>query len=177
MPEGILCNKTPIQNEEELKRLLADTRGRQYYAEMQELEVDRDKLRTTLKNTFRSRFKTWLEICARCGMCADSCFLYTVNNRDPKQVPSYKIHSTLGEIVRRKGDVDGAFMRQVMEVAWSQCTCCNRCGQYCPHGIDRITSYNVCYTKLLRAKRKDWAQKGCFTCHPQEKDAQSYNFV
>ncbi len=136
MPEGILCNKTPIQNEEELKRLLADTRGRQYYAEMQELEVDRDKLRTTLKNTFRSRFKTWLEICARCGMCADSCFLYTVNNRDPKQVPSYKIHSTLGEIVRRKGDVDGAFMRQVMEVAWSQCTCCNRCGQYCPHGID-----------------------------------------
>ena len=23
-----------------------------------------------------------------------------------------------------------------MEVAWAKCTCCNRCGTYCPHGID-----------------------------------------
>lgn len=136
MPEGIFCNKKPIQNETELKALLADTRGRQYYEEMKSLDVDKDKLRTTLKNTFKSRFKTWIEMCARCGMCADSCFLYTVNNRDPKQVPAYKIQSTLGEIVRRNGEVDNDFMHYAMEVAWSKCTCCNRCGQYCPHGID-----------------------------------------
>lgn len=27
-------------------------------------------------------------------------------------------------------------MRHCMDVAWSKCTCCNRCGMYCPHGID-----------------------------------------
>ena len=136
MPEGTLCNRKPIETEEALKTLLADTRGRIYYEEMQSLDVDKGALAKTLQNTLRSRLKTWLQICAHCGLCADSCFLYLVNNRDPKQVPAYKIQSTLGEIVRRKGDVDNAFMQHAMEVAWSQCTCCNRCGMYCPHGID-----------------------------------------
>jgi Fe-S oxidoreductase len=136
MPEGIYCNKKPITTEEDLKALLSDTRGTKYYQEMMELEVDREKLWATIQKTCKSRTQTWLDVCARCGLCADSCFLYLVNDRDPKQVPSYKIQSTLGEMVRRKGDVDNAFMRHAMEVAWSQCTCCNRCAMYCPHGID-----------------------------------------
>jgi Fe-S oxidoreductase len=136
MPEGTLCNKIPVSTEEALKTLLSDTRGRKYYAEMEELEVDRAALWATIQKTLKSRMRTWLDICARCGLCADACFLYSVNGNDPKLVPSYKIQSTLGEIVRRKGDVDNAFMRHTMEVAWSQCTCCNRCAMYCPHGID-----------------------------------------
>ena len=136
MPEGIYCNKRPITTEEELKALLSDTRGTKYYEEMLSLEVDREKLWATIQKTCKSRTKTWLDICARCGLCADSCFLYLVNDCKPEQVPSYKIQTTLGEIIRRKGDVDNAFMRHAMEVAWSQCTCCNRCAMYCPHGID-----------------------------------------
>lgn len=136
MPEGIYCNKRPITTEEELKALLSDTRGTKYYEEMLSLEVDREKLWATIQKTCKSRTKTWLDVCARCGLCADSCFLYLVNDCKPEQVPSYKIQSTLGEMVRRKGDVDNAFMRHAMEVAWSQCTCCNRCAMYCPHGID-----------------------------------------
>lgn len=136
MPEGIYCNKRPITTEDELKALLSDTRGTKYYEEMLSLEVDREKLWATIQKTCKSRTKTWLDICARCGLCADSCFLYLVNDCKPEQVPSYKIQTTLGEIIRRKGDVDNAFMRHAMEVAWSQCTCCNRCAMYCPHGID-----------------------------------------
>jgi len=136
MPEGIYCNKRPITNEDDLKALLSDTRGKKYYEEMLSLDVDREKLWDNIQKTCKSRTKTWLEVCAHCGLCADSCFLYLVNDRDPKQVPSYKIQSTLGEIIRRKGDVDNAFMLHAMEVAWSQCTCCNRCAMYCPHGID-----------------------------------------
>jgi Fe-S oxidoreductase len=136
MPEGIYCNKRPINTEEELKALLSDTRGTKYYEEMLSLEVDREKLWATIQKTCKSRTQTWLDVCARCGLCADSCFLYLVNDCKPEQVPSYKIQSTLGEIIRRKGDVDNAFMRHAMEVAWSQCTCCNRCAMYCPHGID-----------------------------------------
>lgn len=136
MPEGILCNKKPIENEEELKALLSDTGGKRYYEEMKAIDVDSELLWKTIGNTLKSRTKTWLEICAHCGMCADSCFLYLVNDRDPKQVPAYKIQSTLGEIVKHKGKVDNEFMHMVMETAWAKCTCCNRCGMYCPHGID-----------------------------------------
>jgi len=136
MPEGTLCNKTPVDTAEGITTLLSDTSGDTYYQEMKELEVDSDLLWKTIQNTCKSRMKTWLEICAHCGMCAESCFLYLVNGRDPKQVPAYKIQSTLGEIIKRKGKVDNQFMRDTMEVAWAKCTCCNRCGIYCPHGID-----------------------------------------
>lgn len=136
MPEGTLCNKAPIETEEQLKALLADKGGKTYYEEMKRLDVDPQRLRETLGKTMKSRLKTWLRICARCGMCADSCFLYRINDRDPKQVPAYKIHSTLGEIIRKKGRVDNEFMQMAMETAWAKCTCCNRCAMYCPHGID-----------------------------------------
>ena len=136
MPEGKFCNKTPVNTEEGIKHLLSDKGGAQYYKEMEELDVDTDALWALIEKTCQSRTRTWLEICAHCGLCADSCFLYRVNDRDPKQVPAYKIQSTLGEIVRRKGKVDAKFMMETMEVAWGKCTCCNRCGHFCPHGID-----------------------------------------
>jgi Fe-S oxidoreductase len=136
MPEGILCNKKPVDTVEELHALLADKSGKQYYAEMKQLDVDGGALWAAIRKTLKSRTRTWLEICAHCGMCADSCFFYLANNRDPEQVPSYKIQSTLGELVRRKGQVDNDFMRHVMDTAWSKCTCCNRCALYCPFGID-----------------------------------------
>jgi Fe-S oxidoreductase len=136
MPEGTLCNKQPINTDEQLKLVLNDKGGKQYYAEMEQLDVDTEKLWNTIQKTMKSRLKTWLEICAHCGLCSESCFLYQVNGRKPEQVPSYKIQSTLGEIVKKKGQVSNEFMRHCMDVAWSWCTCCNRCGQFCPHGID-----------------------------------------
>ena len=136
MYQGTLCNRTPINTEQALKALLADKGGAVYYKEMQELSVDTEALWATLQKTCKSRTRTWLDICARCGRCAESCFFYRVNDCDPEQVPAYKIQSTLGEMVRRKGKVDNAFMRRAMEFAWGRCTCCNRCGTYCPYGID-----------------------------------------
>jgi Fe-S oxidoreductase len=136
MPEGKLCNKEPINTKEQLDTLLSDKGGAQYYEEMKHLEVDRKKLTDTLKRTFNSKMRAWLEMCAHCGLCAESCFFYLTNNRDPKQVPAYKIQSTLGELVRRKGNVSNEFMQYCMHTAWAKCTCCNRCGMYCPYGID-----------------------------------------
>ena len=136
MPEGKFCNKKPVDTAEGINELLSDTSGNTYYQEMKQLDVDTDLLWKTIQNTFKSRMKTWFEICAHCGMCAESCFLYQVNGRDPRQVPAYKIQSTLGEIIKQKGKVDNKFMRDTMETAWAKCTCCNRCGMYCPHGID-----------------------------------------
>ncbi len=131
-----LCNDKPVETKEGIMALLGDKGGARYYAEMEKLPVNAEKIQEYLKRTCKSRTRTWLEICARCGMCAQSCFLYQANNNDPKQVPAYKIQSTLGELIKRKGKVDAQFMIHAMEVAWSQCTCCNRCALFCPHGID-----------------------------------------
>jgi Fe-S oxidoreductase len=136
MPEGIHCNKTPITTKAQLDLVLGDKGGKKYYEEMQHLEVDTEKLRNSLDATLKSRMRTWLEMCAHCGLCGDSCFLYLANHKDPTQVPSYKILSTLGKIVKANGKVDNAHMRYCMDVAWSKCTCCNRCGTFCPYGID-----------------------------------------
>ena len=118
MPEGILCNKKTVDTKEQLDALLADKGGKKYYEEMNHLEVDKNALWALIKKTLKSRLKTWLTICAHCGLCADSCFFYIANNKDPKQVPSYKIQSTLGELVKRKGDVDNAFMQMCMDTAF-----------------------------------------------------------
>lgn len=136
MAQGTLCNNKPVTTKEQLDALLADRGGKIYYEEMMQLDVNDKALWENIQKTFKSRLKTWLNICAHCGLCADSCFLYIANKKDPKQVPSYKIQSTLGKIIKNKGKVDNAFMRMVMDTAWGKCTCCNRCGLYCPFGID-----------------------------------------
>lgn len=159
MPEGIFCNRKTIDTEEALKHLLSDKGGAQYYKEMEEMEVDQEALGNMVEKTCQSRIRTWLEICAHCGMCADSCFFYRSSNRDPKQVPAYKIQSTLGEIVKRKGKVDTAFMVNAMAVAWSQCTCCNRCGMYCPHGIDMGVMFSYLRGLLYSQGFTPWEMK------------------
>lgn len=135
MSQGSLCNKKPVKTEEELHSLLADTQGKIYYEEMRSLDVDTHELSGILSKTCKSRIRTWLKICTRCGLCADSCFFYLANDKDPTQVPSYKLHDTLGELVKRNGRVDNAFMLNCMDTAWGKCTCCNRCSMYCPMGI------------------------------------------
>ncbi len=136
MPEGIFCNKQPVETKERLHEVLGDKGGAKYYKEMESLEVDVPALKALLKTSCKSRLKTWLNGCMRCGLCADSCFLYIANDKDYRQVPSYKIQTTLGELVAKNGEVDTKFMIHCMDVAWSQCTCCNRCAIYCPMGID-----------------------------------------
>ncbi|MFH1076352.1 MAG: (Fe-S)-binding protein [Pseudomonadota bacterium] len=159
MPQGTLCNRKPVNTEEELKVLLGDTGGAKYYEEMKRLDVDKAALSAALQKTCKSRIRTWLEICAHCGLCADSCLYYLANNRDPKQVPAYKIQSTLGRIVKRKGDVDNEFMRMAMDTAWGKCTCCNRCGLYCPHGIDMGVMFGYLRGLLFSQGFVPWEMK------------------
>ena len=180
MPEGKYCNKTPLNTPEEVTFLLSDTSGNTYYEEMESLDIDSDLLWKTIQNTLKSRLKTWLEICAHCGMCADSCFLYLVNDNDPKQVPAYKIQSTLGEIIKRKGKVDNKFMRHAMEVAWSQCTCCNRCGTYCPHGIDTGIMFGYLRGLLYQQGFVPWEMKigaGMHRAYRAQMDVTNEEFV
>ena len=63
MPEGVLCNKNKVTTLEQLQALLADKSGKQYYQEMNNLDVDSKALWDLVQKTCKSRTRTWLEIC------------------------------------------------------------------------------------------------------------------
>jgi len=180
MPEGTLCNRKMVNEKEFLSALLADKQGKQYYAELNELDVDHKKLVDTLSKTLKSRTKTWLEICAHCGMCADSCFFYLANKKDPEQVPSYKIQSTLGRLVKAPHKADNAFMQYCMDTAWGKCTCCNRCGSYCPFGIDMGVMFSYLRGLLFSQGFVPWELKigsGMHRIYQAQMDVTSEDWV
>jgi Fe-S oxidoreductase len=101
-----------------------------------EIRLNTKKIREMLDANNGARIRTWLNICASCGLCAESCFVYLGNDRDPKLSPAYKFRHTLGEMYRRKGKVDEAFLESCFDILWLQCTMCKRCSMFCPFGID-----------------------------------------
>ena len=180
MYENKFCTKTPVTTKEGVANLLKDKGGEQYYTEMNSLEVDQDALWKELQATCKSRTRTWLDMCAHCGMCAESCFLYTANGNAPEQIPSYKIQSTLGEMIRRKGKVDTAFMIHAMKVAWAQCTCCNRCALYCPYGIDTGVMMSYLRGILFKQGFIPWEMKigsGMHRAYHAQMDVTEEDFV
>lgn len=63
--------------------------------------IDHEKIMNFLKPKIGARFKMWMQICAHCGLCADTCHFYLSNDKDPKMIPSYKIRF-LNEILKKK---------------------------------------------------------------------------
>ena len=105
--------------------------------------IDTGKIKNILETNLGSRMRSWLNICTRCGLCAESCFFYLAHDKDPKLSPVYKVKTTVGEMFKRKGKVDRAFLEKAKEVLWGQCTVCRRCSQFCPFGIDMATMISV----------------------------------
>lgn len=98
-------------------------------------EVDPKEIMDFLKPRMGARFKMWLNICAHCGLCADTCHHYLASGKDPHMIPSYKIRF-LKEILRKKGRVDRQYLQKVYETVYYECNMCRRCALYCPFGID-----------------------------------------
>ena len=109
--------------------------------------------REVVMNGFRERlekyrsFKVFLDICVRCGACADKCHYY-IGGGDPKNMPVMRAEllrsiyrgefTTAGKIL---GKLAGA--RKLEEdvvkewfLYFYQCTECRRCSLFCPYGID-----------------------------------------
>jgi Fe-S oxidoreductase len=120
-------------------------------SEAAERPINTKKIKQILDANNGARIKTWLSLCSRCGLCAESCFFYLANNKDPKLSPAYKFKNTLGEMYRRKGEVDRAFLEKCYGIIWGECTTCKRCSMYCPFGIDIstmiATARAVCYSQ------------------------------
>jgi Fe-S oxidoreductase len=115
-------------------------------SELVEKPVDIKKVKQILDANDSARIRTWLSICSRCGLCAESCFFYLANNKDPRLSPAYKVKNTLGEMYRRKGNIDREFLEKCYDVAWGECTTCKRCSVFCPFGIDIATMISTVRT-------------------------------
>ncbi|MBF0495060.1 MAG: (Fe-S)-binding protein [Deltaproteobacteria bacterium] len=92
-------------------------------------------------------FKLFLDICVRCGACADKCHFY-IGSGDPKNMPVLRAE-LLRSIYRRDfttaGKIFGKFaggrkLTPLIIKEWFyyfyQCTECRRCSVFCPYGID-----------------------------------------
>ena len=92
-------------------------------------------------------FKLFMDICVRCGACADKCHFF-IGSGDPKNMPVLRAEllrsvyrkdfTTFGKIL---GELGGA--RELTEDVlkewyyyFFQCTECRRCSVFCPYGID-----------------------------------------
>lgn len=91
--------------------------------------------------------KLYLDICVRCGACADKCH-YFIGSGDPKNMPVIRAE-LLRSVYRRyftpAGKLFGRLVgaRDLTEDVikewfyyFFQCTECRRCSVYCPYGID-----------------------------------------
>ena len=92
-------------------------------------------------------FKLFMDICVRCGACADKCHFF-IGGGDPKNMPVLRAEllrsiyrhdfTAMGKIL---GKIAGARPLTVEVIKewfyyFFQCTECRRCSVYCPYGID-----------------------------------------
>jgi Fe-S oxidoreductase len=95
---------------------------------------------------FRS-FKLFMDICVRCGACADKCHFF-IGTGDPKNMPVLRAEllrsvyrndfTAAGKILGRLAGARPLTM-EVLKELWYyffQCTECRRCSIFCPYGID-----------------------------------------
>jgi Fe-S oxidoreductase len=95
---------------------------------------------------FRS-FKIFMDICVRCGACADKCHFF-IGTGDPKNMPVLRaelIRSVYRNDFTKFGKIFGKMAGarpmtlDVLKEWWYylfQCTECRRCSVFCPYGID-----------------------------------------
>lgn len=113
-----------------------------------EKQINPQEVMNFLKPRMGARFKTWLKICAHCGLCADTCHYYLASGKEPKMIPAYKVRY-LTEILRKKGKVDREYLQKVYDTAYYECNMCRRCSLYCPFGIDIALMISLLRATLL----------------------------
>ncbi|HPP07457.1 MAG TPA: (Fe-S)-binding protein, partial [Syntrophorhabdaceae bacterium] len=92
-------------------------------------------------------FKLFMDICVRCGACADKCHFF-IGSGDPKNMPVIRAE-LLRSVYRRYFTLKGRLLGRLAGARdltvdvlkewfyyFYQCTECRRCSIYCPYGID-----------------------------------------
>jgi Fe-S oxidoreductase len=100
------------------------------------------------KKRLNRQLEASLEVCVRCGLCADACHYY-VSNPKPEHVPAYRAEQ-LRKLYRKLFDpmgkaapgwvgaapLDQELVDKLLWTAFGSCTMCGRCVLNCPMGVD-----------------------------------------
>jgi Fe-S oxidoreductase len=129
-----------------------------------------------LLGKYRS-FKVFMDICVRCGACADKCHFF-IGSGDPKNMPVGRaelLRSIYRKYFTRSGKMLGkvAGAREltidVLKELWYyayQCTECRRCSLYCPYGIDTAEITLMCRELMnLLGLNTDWISGPVANCY------------
>jgi Fe-S oxidoreductase len=93
-------------------------------------------------------FQLFLDICVRCGACADKCQFF-IGSGDPKNMPVLRAEllrsvyrnyfTTSGKILGKRAGARELTIDVLKEwfYYFYQCTECRRCSVFCPYGIDQ----------------------------------------
>ena len=125
---------------------------------------------------FRS-FKVFMDICVRCGACADKCHFF-IGSGDPKNMPVLRAE-LLRSIYRRDFTTAGKILGSLAgareltpEVLkewyyyFYQCTECRRCSVYCPYGIDTAEVTMIARELMnLVGLNINWVMEPVANCH------------
>ncbi len=135
------------------------------------LEAMADRL-----SKYRS-FKLFMDICVRCGACADKCHFY-IGSGDPKNMPVLRAE-LMRSVYRRYFTTSGKILGRlagardltvdVLKEWWYyffQCTECRRCSVFCPYGIDQaeLTMMGREFLNLL-GLNTDWISGPVANCY------------
>ncbi|MBW1794390.1 MAG: (Fe-S)-binding protein [Deltaproteobacteria bacterium] len=122
-------------------------------------------------------FKLFMDICVRCGACADKCHFF-IGSADPKNMPVLRAE-LLRSVYRKNftkagkllGPLAGArdLTYDVLKEWWYylyQCSECRRCSVFCPYGIDtaEVTIIGREMTNLL-GLNIDWIAAPVAFCY------------
>lgn len=101
-----------------------------------------------LRQKLNRQLEASLEVCVRCGLCAEACHYY-VSNPKPEYVPAYRAEK-LRKLYRATNDPVGRVapgwigaaqlnqetLQELIYAAFGTCTMCGRCVLNCPMGVD-----------------------------------------
>lgn len=101
-----------------------------------------------LRARLNRQLEAALEVCVRCGLCAEACHYYASNPK-PEYVPAYrgeqlrKLYRTLTDPVSKlapkwtgAAPLDEELIENLLLTAYGSCTMCGRCVINCPMGVD-----------------------------------------
>lgn len=103
-------------------------------------KLTEDKIQQVIANVIKqetgARLKAYVSTCIHCGLCSEACHYYLSHDKDPHFSPVGKVKQTMWEILKNKGRVSPALIKDISVIASTQCNLCKRCVYFCPFGID-----------------------------------------
>lgn len=122
----------------------------------------KNKLLESFEGKLNKTITMYLETCARCGICTDSCHVFK-SMPQPEYSPAaraevirklykkhFKIQGRLFPALGEAKQIDDTTLDEINRAAFS-CTGCRRCMMHCPFGIDTQQIMSIAKLMLVTA--------------------------